>query len=312
MMIRTLRAIFPAEEHLLGFEYFQHADARPFEPATRGLSPVKAWWSAQLALLAYTRKDEEVTDSLGRGGLQGKVDGAGTTQYLLAHDGNGNVWVAFRGTEIVAPADFGLEQAALAARWIESARDWGSDLNAVQSAWPGAPTGALVHNGFRQAYERVKDSLAAQLRALAPRSLWLSGHSLGGALATLAAADLGATPDLGPKLGGLYTFGSPRVGNQAFVSALAVPHWRMVNGHDAVPEVPPELPLEYRHHGQAVPTPVDSASGLFAAVGIVDAPATGVLAAVAALAPPVVDLVPPGFLHHAPLLYVAQCLKKLG
>lgn len=311
-MSNTLRAMFPAEEHFLGFTYFSDAAARPFEPAARELSPAKAWWCAQLALLSYTRDDARVASCLALGGLQGGLHGAGTTQYLLAHDDHGNAWVAFRGTEIVAPADFGLALAAFVARWIESARDWGSDVNAVYSPWPGSHAGAWVHNGFRLAYEQVKDGLAGQLRALAPRSLWLAGHSLGGALATLAAADLATTADLGPKIGGLYTFGSPRVGNQPFVDGLAVPHWRMANGQDEVPEVPPEMPLPYRHHGLAVPTPVDSASGLFAALGIVDAPAPGVLAAVAALAPHPVDLVPPGFLHHAPLLYVAQCLKKLG
>lgn len=312
-MSNTLRALFPAEEHSLGFKYFNQAAARPFEPATRDLSPAKAWWCAQLALLAYTREEEKVAQCLGHGGLQGKVRGSGTTQYLLAHDGNGNVWVAFCGTEIVAPADFGLGLVDFAARWLESVGDWGSDLNAAPSAWSGAPGGAWVHNGFRQAYERVKDTLAAQLRALAPRSLWLAGHSLGGALATLAAADLDAlaTAGVGSRVSGLYTFGSPCVGNQAFATGLAVPHWRMVNGDDAVPKVPPEAPLGYHHHGQAVRTAMDSASGLFAAVGIADAPAAGVLGALAALAPPV-DLVLPAFLHHAPLLYVAQCLKKLG
>jgi triacylglycerol lipase len=51
----------------------------------------------------------------------------------------------------------------------------------------------------------------------------------------------------------LYTFGSPRVGNRAFVKEMVndnINHWRFVNNNDIVTKVP--FPFIYRHHGQLV------------------------------------------------------------
>ena len=72
-----------------------------------------------------------------------------------------------------------------------------------------------------------------------------AGHSLGGALATLAAASLrmanGSTD--------LYTYGSPRVGNTAFVEfveSLPGGNYRLTHSADPVPLLPPSV-LGYRH-----------------------------------------------------------------
>ena len=74
--------------------------------------------------------------------------------------------------------------------------------------------------------------------------IWLTGHSLGGALATLAAAHLG--PE---TIQGLYTFGCPRVGDAPFASVLpAQSYVRFVHRDDWVPTVPPGI-LGYVHAG---------------------------------------------------------------
>src|SRR5262249_58747833 len=68
--------------------------------------------------------------------------------------------------------------------------------------------------------------------------VFFTGHSLGAALATLAAHRY-------PHTAGVYTFGSPRVGNHAFVASfnarMAQRSFRYVNDHDIVAQVPPEL-----------------------------------------------------------------------
>ncbi|HET8644247.1 MAG TPA: lipase family protein, partial [Vicinamibacteria bacterium] len=70
------------------------------------------------------------------------------------------------------------------------------------------------------------------------------GHSLGAALATLAATLV--------RPSGLYTFGSPRVGDEAFVQvADLAQHHRYVGCCDGICDVPPE-PLGYRHCGRAL------------------------------------------------------------
>jgi triacylglycerol lipase len=82
-----------------------------------------------------------------------------------------------------------------------------------------------------------------------PPSLWITGHSLGAALATLAVAKLRMEDDR--PVNGLYTYGSPRVGdrifarnfNQEFVAAF-----RLVNNTDIVTRAPARIML-YSHVG---------------------------------------------------------------
>ena len=76
----------------------------------------------------------------------------------------------------------------------------------------------------------------------AHKQLYLTGHSLGGALATLCAADLAAnTKFTSPSV---YTFGSPRVGNPTFAGFFnrrTGPHYRVYNSEDVVTSLPPLL-----------------------------------------------------------------------
>ncbi|KAH7708821.1 Protein F25A2.1, partial [Aphelenchoides avenae] len=79
----------------------------------------------------------------------------------------------------------------------------------------------------------------------------VTGHSLGGALASLAAGSLaqqGIYPSANIRL---YTFGQPRTGNVAYAQAIEhlVPEaYRVVHSHDIVPHVPPQGFEGYRHH----------------------------------------------------------------
>ena len=86
----------------------------------------------------------------------------------------------------------------------------------------------------------------------------ISGHSLGGALSTLAAAELEA---LGFRVASVSTFGSPRVGDQVFASFIGGKFGdrmrRWTHAHDVVPSLPPRV-LGYHH----VPTEVVQTSEL--------------------------------------------------
>jgi predicted lipase len=119
---------------------------------------------------------------------------------------------------------------------------------------------ARVHRGFQNAWDSVSQEAIASIlrwRRVCPKAnIWVTGHSLGGALATMAAA---ALQDNGVKVSGLYTFGQPRVGDwvfqRQFNKALGDRAFRYVNNNDIVPEVPPPVlpwtfPRVYRHIGQ--------------------------------------------------------------
>lgn len=131
----------------------------------------------------------------------GKV-AKGDTQVIWAqHRTEPWVVVAFRGTE-----------------FLDDARDVWTDAN-----FPTVPFTALgwgkVHGGFDGAYRTASRLLDERLARL-PRGthVWVTGHSLGGALASIFAAELLARMDRGVALhfDGLVTFGSPRVGDTAF------------------------------------------------------------------------------------------------
>jgi hypothetical protein len=69
----------------------------------------------------------------------------------------------------------------------------------------------------------------------------MTGHSLGAALATLGASRYG-------NVQGVYSFGSPRVGNDVFKEKFDVKTYRIVNNDDIVARVPP--PGVYVHVGE--------------------------------------------------------------
>lgn len=123
--------------------------------------------------------------------------------------------------------------------WLEN-----FDALAVESQY-GA---GRVHQGFQIAYSAIAKSIrAAQWTAKSLSNVWITGHSLGAALATLCAADFAHR--LAEPL--VYTFGGPRVGQSDFSTWFdrAIPEcYRMVNRWDIVPDLP--LAPGWRHVGQ--------------------------------------------------------------
>src|SRR4051794_31265222 len=84
-----------------------------------------------------------------------------------------------------------------------------------------------VHYGFSSVLHRTWGKVETLLDAARDKPLFLTGHSMGGALAVLTAcrlAKMGRTPTA------IYTFGSPRVGDRNFCAGYALPTYRVVNG----------------------------------------------------------------------------------
>jgi hypothetical protein len=131
-----------------------------------------------------------------------------------------------------------------------------SDLQISHETWMH-PIGK-VHKGFYEALRAVwghplgsgKELLPARLLGRGERALWITGHSLGGAIAELCAAQawfVSHTP-----VQGVYTFGQPRVGDETFArtvhEALGLRIFRLVNDSDIVPRVP-FFGMGFRHYG---------------------------------------------------------------
>lgn len=182
----------------------------------------KSYVMARLAQMAY--KDlEEAKPTSQELGYKNHVfiDNAGAQVHIVWN--KEELVLCFRGTE---PTEF-------------------NDIKADLNAWPDkAHIGRRVHNGFQTEVDDVWPLVLKTLdKKLDPdHKIYICGHSLGGAMATIAASRLQ------PRVNCLYTFGSPRVGAFGWHKLLKVEHYRYVNNNDIVPTVPFVM-MGYGHHG---------------------------------------------------------------
>ena len=141
---------------------------------------------------------------------------------------------------------------------IENIRDWIVDGagSVPESEWTygGITDMARVHSGFKQSVNAVYDDVRLAVEGNGSRPVFLTGHSLGGALALLCAYRLQAVDHI--NVGGVYTFAAPRPGNGHFRHKYdALLHdrtfcWEYKN--DPVPHFPPIgfTPFSPSHVGQ--------------------------------------------------------------
>lgn len=138
------------------------------------------------------------------------------TQAILVKSANMLVLV-FRGTE------------------PDRVNDIKADLNAIQEQ---CDTSGKVHRGFSNAFKAVESQIVETLSRdeYKDTPLYITGHSLGGAIATVATKRLNHSGGHAAT----YTFGSPRVGNEDWVAMIKTPVYRIVNAADMVPMLPPK------------------------------------------------------------------------
>ena len=186
--------------------------------------------------LAYYAEAEAAPQFRDQLGLEARLISVGNTQVYVAQNDK-HLVVAFRGTEAPNTID-GLKDClltdALNLLMVPEGR-LGTDFAA-------AGVGARFHKGFIAALASVWDPLLAGVEAeqkRAERPLWVTGHSLGGALALLAAW-LFHRKFLAVHQ--VYTFGAPMIGNQAATQAFDREFegkiFRYVNPTDPVPKLP--------------------------------------------------------------------------
>ncbi len=215
-------------------DFFDAGMQGPIDASTNEFSSVNAWWLSELSRLVYRRSEDESgfmtekphrRDYLKRVGLEERAffnAGGAQASFIVRDQG-------------VLPAVGILVFRGTTGSW----RTWRSNFNLWTSPWP---RGGNVHSGFRKKFDSLWPAIENAVESWqAP--LFYTGHSLGAALATLAA---GRHP---PQA--LYTFGSPRVGDAAFVQSLrSVRIFRLYNPGDIVPLMPPSGGIfPFRHAG---------------------------------------------------------------
>ena len=126
-------------------------------------------------------------------------------------------------------------------RGTSSGKDALADVNFFKSDAFGGR--GRVHRGFQQSLDSVWAQVQAAVDALgADKKLFICGHSLGAALAQLAAHRLALSAN---PVAGVYVFGSPRAGNQEFKEAynelLEAKTFLHINHLDIVTQLPPRL-----------------------------------------------------------------------
>jgi len=183
-----------------------------------------------------------------------------TDTHALVTDGEDRIIVSFRGTTSMQNLRTDLKIKQTRADTVLPSRkeyEWnsvgGKDYSSVWSD-PTFQKGRL-HKGFVEAYCSVSERILETVKALyleKKRPIFLTGHSLGGCLATLCSADLMMSLGLGPREVYVSTFGSPRVANRAFrdvYNDLVPIHWRILVGPDMIPKLPK---VGYKHVGKKV------------------------------------------------------------
>ncbi|MBI5091570.1 MAG: lipase family protein [Candidatus Hydrogenedentes bacterium] len=180
---------------------------------------------AELSRLAYCG-GEVIGETLPNIGMRlvkviDEMAGKGTFGFLAKDEAR--AVLVFRGTESTDPSDVIDDVRFFPCRW----------------EFPDG-TSAEVHSGFADALNRVLAEFEAAVAGISA-PLIITGHSLGAALACLAASRVPARA--------LYTFGGPRVGDDAFCQNMAarVETHRYRHCCDVVCEVP--TPPLYKHFG---------------------------------------------------------------
>lgn len=193
------------------------------------LDIARAKLTVKLARYAYHEENRAQTDVGLLGLREFRWFSDSSTQAFTTVDDR-FAYLSFRGTESDSPID-----------WVADGR----------FAPATGVFGTEVHSGFKDALDEVWDDIVAVLHDTGLPAV-VTGHSLGGALATLAAARLASS---GTSVAAMHSYGSPRVGRRDFAGEfqkrLSGVSFRFINHIDIVTRVP-LLIQSYRHVGSRV------------------------------------------------------------
>jgi hypothetical protein len=232
---RRVRSSISKEELEDAKSYFKANELLLNPPIKRAAySDRTAWVMASMAQLVYERFEDGgkartlLQEKLKGGGFKliGEFNASETdTQAFLVTNSDYAV-LAFRGTEVTKKVDIKTDVKAFKASVFEG----------------------RIHKGFGQAYKSIEIQVLKAIMKLDDIPLYITGHSLGAGVATVATQYLDRDENFRNQIAACYTFGSPRVGNREFDRKLKSSVYRVVNTTDIVTVVP-LLAMGYLHIG---------------------------------------------------------------
>ena len=209
--------------------YFAISNPAPLQINSNNFNISNAWWLAEISRLIY--HDNFYNDkNIDLGSFQyekvGYINNKNTsTQAALLKviQDSPCLVIVFRGTDEIY--------------------DWNTNAHAYQMAFGEA---GKVHNGFKKAYISIREELFEHIKDNA-LPVFITGHSLGAALATLAASELYRNK----HFDSCYAFGSPRIGNPEFIDSIKCEQiYRVINNSDIVTTIPIDFTrTKYKHIG---------------------------------------------------------------
>lgn len=193
--------------------YFAQPYFKQLDISIQQFSLNNAWWLADICRLTYKDKREtrkQILESNGFTNVQEMNVGRSCGLVCSGKDINNTPYhiIAFKGTD--------------------SIQDWVGNFTLIPEKWR---TKGTVHKGFADAYRLLEHYI--HIAAEPIDNIILTGHSLGGALAHMAATTI--PPQ---KIHSIYTFGMPKVGDAQFCDQLRhFPIYNICNSKDLVPKI---------------------------------------------------------------------------
>ncbi len=204
-------------------DFFQEKAIQPFQEDNCRFNNTNAWWLSEFSRLIYVRGDQESEDAIQTTARNRFLHRVGFEECWFY---NGR----YVQCTIIRPLPERKKPFAILVfrgtrRGISN---WKFILNFPLSPWP---TGGRVHHGFKQVMLQAWENIRPQLDTFSGPCFY-TGHSLGGALAVLAATL--------KKPNAVYTFGAPRLADSEFLESTRKFHiYRLANAKDIVASVPP-------------------------------------------------------------------------
>ena len=244
--LHNIIKIFPPYRN--DYSFFDDEERFEFHPNAHGYDDVNAWWLGELSGLIYDNEQQC------RKTIRERLHLNDDAVTWLKHDGvegmvvdhQGCYMVVFKGTHFPRPSFTNFSSLTRTANNI--ILDLAFEQVEETITYTAQQYTVKIHKGFKKALGESDNpnSLWSQLQRAIPKHqpIWIAGHSLGGAMATIAAMRLAQ------RVQGLYTYGAPCIGDVSTVafinSTLKNKVFRHVNDADIVVHTMQDA--KFRHH----------------------------------------------------------------